>query len=155
MYVNFYVNVIYRVKYTVSLSSAYHASASLRIRQRSCAEWCFFISGLTVSTILFGITRSLLIFYVLVNSSQTLHSKMLETILRAPVLFFNRNPIGKSDMKFLSQYILLIHSVPDYIFMFENGRDAWKKITVCVYSFSTKSFIDNFSYQRKSEYRSI
>ncbi|MXQ98865.1 hypothetical protein E5288_WYG002118 [Bos mutus] len=52
-------------------------------------------SGLTVSTVLFGITRSLLIFYILVNSSRTLHNKMLETILRAPVLFFNRNPIGK------------------------------------------------------------
>ncbi|XP_043334217.1 ATP-binding cassette sub-family C member 4-like isoform X2 [Cervus canadensis] len=52
-------------------------------------------SGLTVSTVLLGITRSLLIFYVLVNSSQTLHNKMLETILRAPVLFFNRNPIGR------------------------------------------------------------
>ncbi|OWK00654.1 hypothetical protein Celaphus_00016772, partial [Cervus elaphus hippelaphus] len=49
-------------------------------------------SGLTVSTVLFGITRSLLIFYILVNSSQTLHNKMLETILRAPVLFFNTNP---------------------------------------------------------------
>ncbi|XP_055263306.1 ATP-binding cassette sub-family C member 4-like [Moschus berezovskii] len=52
-------------------------------------------SGLTVSTVLFGITRSLLIFYVLVNSSQTLHNKMLESILRAPVLFFHRNPIGR------------------------------------------------------------
>ncbi|KAB0372889.1 hypothetical protein FD755_015642 [Muntiacus reevesi] len=51
-------------------------------------------SGLTVSTVLFGITRSLLIFYILVNSSRTLHRKMLETILRAPVLFFHRNPIG-------------------------------------------------------------
>ncbi|KAB0340788.1 hypothetical protein FD754_022828, partial [Muntiacus muntjak] len=50
-------------------------------------------SGLTVSTVLFGITRSLLIFYILVNSSQTLHNKMLETILRAPVLFFHRNLI--------------------------------------------------------------
>uniref|UniRef100_A0A4W2CTZ2 Multidrug resistance-associated protein 4 n=1 Tax=Bos indicus x Bos taurus TaxID=30522 RepID=A0A4W2CTZ2_BOBOX len=50
---------------------------------------------LIVSTILFGITRSLLIFYVLVNSSQTLHNKMLESILRAPILFFNRNPIGR------------------------------------------------------------
>ncbi|XP_027391709.1 multidrug resistance-associated protein 4-like, partial [Bos indicus x Bos taurus] len=39
-------------------------------------------SGLTVSTVLFGITRSLLIFYILVYSSQTLHNKMLETILR-------------------------------------------------------------------------
>ncbi|XP_055398768.1 ATP-binding cassette sub-family C member 4-like [Bubalus kerabau] len=52
-------------------------------------------SGLTVSTFLFGITRSLLLFYVLANSSQTLHNKMLESILRAPVLFFNRNPIGR------------------------------------------------------------
>ncbi|ELR46534.1 hypothetical protein M91_14136, partial [Bos mutus] len=52
-------------------------------------------SGLTVSTVLFGITKSLLIFYILVNSSQTLHNKMLETILRAPVLFFHRNPIGR------------------------------------------------------------
>ncbi|KAB0342487.1 hypothetical protein FD754_019413 [Muntiacus muntjak] len=52
-------------------------------------------SGLTVSTVLFGITRSLLIFYILVNSSRTLHRKMLETILRAPVLFFHRNPIGR------------------------------------------------------------
>ncbi|XP_055398820.1 ATP-binding cassette sub-family C member 4-like isoform X2 [Bubalus kerabau] len=52
-------------------------------------------SGLTFSTILFGITRSLLIFYILVNSSQTLHNKMLWSILRAPVLFFYRNPKGR------------------------------------------------------------
>ncbi|XP_060989153.1 ATP-binding cassette sub-family C member 4-like isoform X10 [Dama dama] len=59
-------------------------------------NWCFGVySGLTVSTVLFGITRSLLIFYILVNSSRTLHNKMLETILRAPVLFFHRNPIGR------------------------------------------------------------
>uniref|UniRef100_A0AC11D434 Uncharacterized protein n=1 Tax=Ovis aries TaxID=9940 RepID=A0AC11D434_SHEEP len=38
---------------------------------------------------------SLLLFYVLANASQTLHNKMLESILRAPVLFFNRNSIGR------------------------------------------------------------
>uniref|UniRef100_A0A8P0T4P1 Multidrug resistance-associated protein 4 n=1 Tax=Canis lupus familiaris TaxID=9615 RepID=A0A8P0T4P1_CANLF len=52
-------------------------------------------SGLTVATVLFGIARSLLMFYVLVNSSQTLHNKMFESILRAPVLFFDTNPIGR------------------------------------------------------------
>uniref|UniRef100_A0A4W2EJ06 Multidrug resistance-associated protein 4 n=1 Tax=Bos indicus x Bos taurus TaxID=30522 RepID=A0A4W2EJ06_BOBOX len=52
-------------------------------------------SVLPVGTILFGITRSLLIFYILVNSSQTLHNKMLDSILRAPVLFFDRNPLGR------------------------------------------------------------
>ena len=80
---------------------------------------------------------------------------MLETILRVPVLFFNRNPIGKSDTKFLSDYVLLTHLEPKYIFIFENERHAWKKIAVHVYSFSTKDFIDNFSCQRKSEHRSI
>ncbi|KAF1544914.1 Multidrug resistance-associated protein 4, partial [Eudyptula minor] len=52
-------------------------------------------AGLTVATILFGIIRSLLVFQVLVNSGQTLHNKMFQSILKAPVLFFDRNPIGK------------------------------------------------------------
>ncbi|XP_005374166.1 PREDICTED: multidrug resistance-associated protein 4 isoform X2 [Chinchilla lanigera] len=52
-------------------------------------------AGLTVATVLFGIGRSLLMFYVLVNSSQTLHNKMFESILKAPVLFFDRNPVGR------------------------------------------------------------
>ena len=38
VYVNLYTNFIYRIKYSVSLQTAYHALASLRIRQRSCAE---------------------------------------------------------------------------------------------------------------------
>uniref|UniRef100_A0A663MLG7 Multidrug resistance-associated protein 4 n=1 Tax=Athene cunicularia TaxID=194338 RepID=A0A663MLG7_ATHCN len=52
-------------------------------------------AGLTVATILFGIIRSLLVFQVLVNSGQTLHNKMFQSILKAPVLFFDRNPIGR------------------------------------------------------------
>ncbi|XP_010140951.1 PREDICTED: multidrug resistance-associated protein 4-like, partial [Buceros rhinoceros silvestris] len=50
-------------------------------------------AGLTVATVLFGIIRSLLVFQVLVNSGQTLHNKMFQSILKAPVLFFDRNPI--------------------------------------------------------------
>uniref|UniRef100_A0A8C0B8P8 ATP binding cassette subfamily C member 4 n=1 Tax=Buteo japonicus TaxID=224669 RepID=A0A8C0B8P8_9AVES len=52
-------------------------------------------AGVTVATILFGIVRSLLVFQVLVNSGQTLHNKMFQSILKAPVLFFDRNPIGR------------------------------------------------------------
>ncbi|XP_034354498.1 ATP-binding cassette sub-family C member 4 [Arvicanthis niloticus] len=52
-------------------------------------------AGLTAVTVLFGIARSLLVFYILVNASQTLHNRMFESILRAPVLFFDRNPIGR------------------------------------------------------------
>ncbi|XP_004680354.2 PREDICTED: multidrug resistance-associated protein 4 [Condylura cristata] len=52
-------------------------------------------SGLTAATVLFGVARSLLVFHVLVRSSQTLHNKMFASILKAPVLFFDRNPIGR------------------------------------------------------------
>ncbi|XP_019519396.1 PREDICTED: multidrug resistance-associated protein 4 [Hipposideros armiger] len=52
-------------------------------------------SGLTIATVIFGIARSLLVFYVLVNSSQALHNRMFESILKAPVLFFDRNPVGR------------------------------------------------------------
>ncbi|XP_015272616.1 PREDICTED: multidrug resistance-associated protein 4 [Gekko japonicus] len=52
-------------------------------------------AGLTVATILFSVLRCLLIFRVLVNSAQTLHDKMFQSILKAPVLFFDRNPIGR------------------------------------------------------------
>uniref|UniRef100_A0A8C3IPE3 ATP binding cassette subfamily C member 4 (PEL blood group) n=1 Tax=Chrysemys picta bellii TaxID=8478 RepID=A0A8C3IPE3_CHRPI len=50
---------------------------------------------LTVTTVLFGIVRSLLVFTVLVNAGQTLHNKMFQSLLKAPVLFFDRNPIGR------------------------------------------------------------
>ncbi|XP_055282776.1 ATP-binding cassette sub-family C member 4-like [Moschus berezovskii] len=52
-------------------------------------------SGLNVFTILFGITRSLLLLYILVNSSQILHNRMVESILRSLVVFFDRNAIGR------------------------------------------------------------
>ncbi|XP_075056002.1 ATP-binding cassette sub-family C member 4 isoform X1 [Mixophyes fleayi] len=52
-------------------------------------------AGLTVATIIFGILRSLLVFQVLVSAAQSLHNQMFQSLLRAPVLFFDRNPIGR------------------------------------------------------------
>ncbi|XP_067890479.1 multidrug resistance-associated protein 4 isoform X2 [Heterodontus francisci] len=51
-------------------------------------------AGLTIAVMVFGITRSLIIFNILVNASQELHNRMFTSIIRAPVLFFDRNPIG-------------------------------------------------------------
>ncbi|MGH0173276.1 UNVERIFIED_CONTAM: hypothetical protein FKN15_064827 [Acipenser sinensis] len=52
-------------------------------------------AGLTVVTVIFGFLRSLLFFKVLVNSAQTLHNQMFQSILRTPVRFFDINPIGR------------------------------------------------------------
>ncbi|KAG9335558.1 hypothetical protein JZ751_004461 [Albula glossodonta] len=51
--------------------------------------------GLTMATIVFGFTRSLLFFNVLVSSAQALHNRMFQSILRTPVRFFDINPIGR------------------------------------------------------------
>ncbi|XP_047611778.1 ATP-binding cassette sub-family C member 4-like [Phacochoerus africanus] len=45
-------------------------------------------------TVLFGISRSLLMFYFLVNSSQTLHKRMLESVLRAPTFLLVMGVVG-------------------------------------------------------------
>ncbi|XP_069495246.1 ATP-binding cassette sub-family C member 4 isoform X2 [Ambystoma mexicanum] len=52
-------------------------------------------AGLTFATIVFGVLRSLLVFHVLVGAAQNFHNQMFQSILRAPVLFFDRNPIGR------------------------------------------------------------
>ncbi|XP_043748473.1 ATP-binding cassette sub-family C member 4-like [Cervus elaphus] len=69
-------------------------------------------SGLTVTSLLFGVTRSLLALYILVNSSQTLHNKMLKSILRAPVLFFDRNPAGRILNRFSKDIGQMDESLP-------------------------------------------
>ncbi|XP_069826776.1 ATP-binding cassette sub-family C member 4 [Dendropsophus ebraccatus] len=52
-------------------------------------------AGLTAATIVFGFLRSLLVFHVLVSAAQALHNQMFQSLLQAPVLFFDRNPIGR------------------------------------------------------------
>ncbi|CAN9498133.1 unnamed protein product [Ophioblennius macclurei] len=51
--------------------------------------------GLTLATIVFGFMRNMLLFNVLVKCSQILHNRMFNSILRAPVRFFDMNPIGR------------------------------------------------------------
>ncbi|XP_030057237.1 ATP-binding cassette sub-family C member 4 [Microcaecilia unicolor] len=52
-------------------------------------------AGLTLATIVFGVVRSIMAFQVLVGAAQSLHNQMFRSLLKAPVLFFDRNPIGR------------------------------------------------------------
>ncbi|XP_049919634.1 ATP-binding cassette sub-family C member 4-like isoform X3 [Epinephelus moara] len=52
-------------------------------------------SGLTAAAVVFGYTRSLVIFHGLVRSSQALHNSMFSAVIRTPVRFFDVNPIGR------------------------------------------------------------
>ncbi|CAM4620699.1 unnamed protein product [Leuciscus chuanchicus] len=52
-------------------------------------------AGLTGATIIFGFMRALIMFNCLVRSTETLHSRMFNSILKTPVRFFDINPIGR------------------------------------------------------------
>ncbi|XP_061642245.1 ATP-binding cassette sub-family C member 4-like isoform X2 [Phyllopteryx taeniolatus] len=52
-------------------------------------------SGLTAAAVVFGFARCLVIFHGLVKSTQTLHNRMFNAVLRTQVHFFDVNPIGR------------------------------------------------------------
>ena len=66
-------------------------------KQPPAVERCADVfSGLAVAVLLLGLVRAMLFFYVLVKSTESLHKQMFDAILRAPVHFFDVNPIGRS-----------------------------------------------------------
>ena len=51
--------------------------------------------GLVGATTLLSLLRTFLFFHVTVNSSKRLHDRMFRAVLRAPIYFFDTNPVGK------------------------------------------------------------
>ena len=48
-----------------------------------------------VATVVLNVVRAFLFYYVCVNASCVLHSKMFAAVLRTPMRFFDTNPIGQ------------------------------------------------------------
>ncbi|XP_064639147.1 ATP-binding cassette sub-family C member 4-like isoform X1 [Lineus longissimus] len=74
-------------------------------------EYIYIFSGIILAVFVFGILRALLIYNVCVNSARTLHNNMFDKILRAPVFFFDTNPIGRilnvfsKDMGLMDEFL--------------------------------------------------
>ncbi|XP_017337542.1 multidrug resistance-associated protein 4 isoform X1 [Ictalurus punctatus] len=80
----------------LTFTNSINISLNQNVTQKLSTEYYLGIySGLTVATVLFGFTRSLIMFKALVCSAQTLHNRMFNCILRTPVHFFDINPTGR------------------------------------------------------------
>ncbi|XP_048247853.1 ATP-binding cassette sub-family C member 4-like isoform X3 [Haliotis rufescens] len=55
----------------------------------------YIFTSIVVSVFLFGLLRALLFFKIAVDASQALHNRMFAKILRAPISFFDNNPVGR------------------------------------------------------------
>ena len=52
-------------------------------------------AGCFTAAVVLSVVRSLLFYYICVNASRVLHNRMFASVLRAPVRFFDINPIGQ------------------------------------------------------------
>lgn len=62
---------------------------------KRCFLVLFLILGLSVVNFVLFSLRTMLYFIWTHSSARSLHNQMFESLLRAPILFFNSNPIGK------------------------------------------------------------
>ena len=74
------------VNFSIDSSSAF----SLSTHQRNGIY-----GGIVSVSLIFVIIRAVLCYLIILAASRSLHSKMLTAILRAPVLFFDTNPVGE------------------------------------------------------------
>ena len=54
--------------------------------------------GLLGSLITLSTLRAILFFLLMLNASRIVHNRMFARVLRAPILFFDTNPVGKHHM---------------------------------------------------------
>jgi ATP-binding cassette subfamily C (CFTR/MRP) protein 4 len=68
--------------------------------------------GLTTGSFVLNILKGLLFFYVCIHAAQVLHNRMFAAVLRAPVRFFDTNPIGRITNRFSKDLYFLDSLLP-------------------------------------------
>jgi len=74
--------------------------------------------GLVACTLLFSLIRAILFFCVTVKSSKTLHRRMFDAVMRAPIYFFDTHPVGRILGRFSSDTSYLDSLIPETFFDF-------------------------------------
>lgn len=67
---------------------------------------------LVLSYLFFSVIRSLAIFHIILKSATNLHDMMVKRVLRAKIVFFDSNPIGRIVTRFSKDLITFDLIVP-------------------------------------------
>jgi ATP-binding cassette subfamily C (CFTR/MRP) protein 4 len=85
------------------------------------SRWYGIVFGLTAGTVTFAIVRAQLSFHLFLRASQKLHNKMLESVLRATIEFYDVNPLGRILNRFASDVGIADEQLPFAIYDFGVG----------------------------------
>ncbi|KAJ7371719.1 hypothetical protein OS493_023054 [Desmophyllum pertusum] len=94
--------------------------------QQHQLEDLYIYGGLVGGAVLLSIIRAAVFLNALINSSNRLHNSMLSSILKAPVLFFDTNPVGRILNRFSRDIGIVDELLPD-VFL-----DAVQMVLFCV-----------------------
>jgi ATP-binding cassette subfamily C (CFTR/MRP) protein 4 len=83
------------------------------------ARWFGIVFGLTLATAFLAVFRALFSFYLFLSASQKLHNKMLASVLRATIEFYDTNPLGRILNRFASDVGIVDEQLP--LVMYEFG----------------------------------
>ncbi|XP_032233126.2 ATP-binding cassette sub-family C member 4 [Nematostella vectensis] len=75
----------------------------------------YIYGGLVGVALLLSVIRASLFFSSVLNSSQRLHNEMVESVLKAPVLFFDTNPAGRIMNRFSKDIGCMDELLPDVL----------------------------------------
>lgn len=90
--------------------------------------------GSIVLFILLAVLRSVIIFWLILTSATNIHNYSLYKVLRATILFFDSNPVGRITARFSKDMIAIDHMMAMYMTMIAQGglRCLTVFITLCV-----------------------
>ena len=87
--------------------------SSLPTTERGRTTNLHIYAGLAAAALLLSFLRSLLFFNTALNSSAGLQDKMLAAVIKAPLLFFNTNPVGRVLNRFSTDLMFMDELLPD------------------------------------------
>ena len=103
MYMYMYMYAIMPHVYTPCRATCSQLNTTLELAEnRSVPSTCYLstnqriaiYAGCSIAAVVLSFIRALLFYFICVNASRVLHNRMFASVLRAPVLFFDNNPIG-------------------------------------------------------------
>ena len=110
------------------------AKQPLKQQQEDSKYWFGWLAGLASVVVLLSLLRSTLFFHVCVEASRTLFKKMLESVLRAPIGWFDANPSGRILNRFSSDQGMCDDMLPPAFYDFiALGISVFAYISMTIY----------------------